>query len=163
MNDINAKDKIINTTVQMIQNKGYNKISTNHIAKKANVSIGTLYYHFKNGKPDIVKELLIRGYTEFLDETKLENVNQDNFPQFLKNFLERYIAQHQENKSLIIAIEMALLTNKNLFADFENIRTELKLIPIISKVLLQVGYPKEKDIEKVRYFCLILPDLMVYL
>jgi TetR/AcrR family transcriptional regulator len=162
LNDVTAKDKIINTTIDMIQTKGYNNISTNHIAEQAGISIGTLYYHFKNGKPDIVKELLIRGYAEFLDEVKLEYVNQDNFPQFLKEFLERYIRQHKKNKSLIVAIEMALLTNKSLFRDLEYIQTELKLIPIISKVLLQVGYSYEKDIENVSKMLLRSIDTIIH-
>jgi AcrR family transcriptional regulator len=162
MTEVNAKDKIISTTIKLIEKKGYSKISTNHISKEAGVSIGTLYYHFENGKPDIIKEIIKRGYAEFLDEFKLKSLNQENLTLFLHDFLLRYIKQHKENKSLLIAIEMALLSNKELFQDLEYVYTELKLFPLISKVLLQIGYPKKDDIDKISKMLLYSIDTIVH-
>ena len=35
---------------------GYHKASTNKIAKAANISVGTLYHHFPEGKKDIMRK-----------------------------------------------------------------------------------------------------------
>jgi AcrR family transcriptional regulator len=162
MSNRNAKQEIIDTTIQMIQEKGYNNISTNHIAKKAAVSIGTLYYHFENGKPDIIKEIVKQGYAEFLDEINLKNLTLDKLPDFLNIFLKQYLEQHKQNKLLIIALESAFLSNRKLFLDFEYIQNELKLIPLISKVLKQIGYPEKKDLNIISKFLLYSIDSIIH-
>ena len=43
-----TKEKIINTAVELFNNHGTKSITTNHIAKKIEISPGNLYYHFKN-------------------------------------------------------------------------------------------------------------------
>ncbi len=162
MNDRNARDRIIQISIQMIQEKDYNKITTNHIARKAGVSIGTLYYHFENGKPDIIKEIVRRGYAEFLDEINLSNLTIETLPDFLKAFLKRYLEQHKENKSLLVAIEMAYLSNRKVFQDFEYIQNELKLVPLISRVLKQLGYPDKEDLEGISKFLLYSIDSIIH-
>ena len=162
MNDRNARDKIIETSIQMIQEKDYNKITTNHIARKAGVSIGTLYYHFENGKPDIIKEIVKQGYAEFLDEVNLSNLTLEKFPDFLRAFLKRYIEQHRENKALLKAIEMAFLSNRKVFQDFEYIQSELKLIPLISNLLEQLGYPDKEDLNGISKFLLYSIDSVIH-
>jgi len=162
MDTRNAKQEIIDTTIRMIQNKGYTKISTNHIAKEARVSIGTLYYHFPNGKPDIIKEIVKSGYAEFLEDITFNNLTIEKLPDFLKKFLRSYIIQHRENQSLIIAIEMAMLSEKELFEDMEYIQTELKLYPLISSLLLQVGYPDKENIDKISKFFLNAIDSLIH-
>ncbi len=162
MSNRNAKQEIIDTTIQMIQEKGYNNISTNHIANKAKVSIGTLYYHFENGKPDIVKELVKQGYAEFLNDVNLKNLTLERLPEFLKSFLNQYLEQHRQNKLLIIALESAFLSNRKLFQDFEYIQNELKLVPIISKVLRQLGYPNKENLNKISKFLLYSIDSIIH-
>lgn len=162
MKEKNAKDKIIETTIQMIEEKGYSKITTNHIAKKAEVSIGTLYYHFEKGKTDIIKEIVKRGYGEFLDDSKLESLTMRDLPEFLRTFLTQFLEKHRENKSLLIAIETELITNRRLFQDYQYIQSELKFVPLISKLLKQLGYPDEQDLEKVSKFLLYTIDSIIH-
>ena len=162
MNNRNAKKEIIDTTIRMIREKGYNKISTNHIAKEARVSIGTLYYHFENGKPDIIKEIIKSGYGEFLDETRFKDLTIENLPNFLKMFFTQYIKQHRENISLIEGFEIALLSEKDLFNDMEYIRNELRLYPLFSNVLKQLGYPDKENIDKISKFLLSCIDSTIH-
>jgi AcrR family transcriptional regulator len=162
MSPRNAKKKILDTSIRMIQEKGYTNISTNHIAKKAGVSIGTLYYHFENGKPDIIKEIVKQGYAEFLDDVNLKNITQEKFPEFLKSFLKRYIEQHKQNKLLLIALESAFLSNRNLFQDYDYIQNELKLVPLISQVLTQLGYPDKENLNKIGKFLLYSIDSIIH-
>jgi AcrR family transcriptional regulator len=162
MNDRNAKERIIQTSIRMIQEKDYNKITTNHIARKSGVSIGTLYYHFENGKPDIIKEIVKQGYAEFLDEINLRNLTLEKLPGFLKNFLKRYLKQHEQNKAFLVAVEMAFLSNRKIFQDYEYIQSELKLIPLISNVLKQLEYPDKENLDDVSKFLLYSIDSIIH-
>ena len=46
--------KIIDITLDLIAEKGYDNISTNQIAAASNISIGTIYRYFPEGKSEIV-------------------------------------------------------------------------------------------------------------
>ena len=153
--------KIIDTTIKLINEKGYNSISTNEIAREANINISLLYRYFE-GKPGIIKEIISRGYAEFFEKANLDALTKENLPQFLKLFLSRYLEQHRKNRSLIVAMEMALLSNTELFKDFEYIRSELKLIPIISRILTQLGYPEKENIDQISKLFLYSIDSLVH-
>ena len=58
MTQIKPKKKILDTALEMIEEQGYVNLNVNHLAERAGVAIGTLYWHFKRGKPDIVKEMV---------------------------------------------------------------------------------------------------------
>jgi AcrR family transcriptional regulator len=53
------RDLILATALQMFNEQGSHKVSTNHIAKTMGISPGNLYYHFRN-KEHIIRELLAR-------------------------------------------------------------------------------------------------------
>ena len=75
---------------------------------------------------------------------------------------ERYIEQHRENKALLKAIEMAFLSNRKVFQDFEYIQSELKLIPLISNLLEQLGYPDKEDLNGISKFLLYSIDSVIH-
>jgi len=54
-------DLIYKTFFHLILENGYQNVSTNHIAKAAGISVGTVYLYFPGGKKDI-----INGYFEHL-------------------------------------------------------------------------------------------------
>ena len=55
-----AKERILRTAEKTIRKKGYTNLNVNDIAYRSKVSIGTLYYHFPDGKTSILAELLSR-------------------------------------------------------------------------------------------------------
>ena len=57
------RDTILNSALELFNQKGTGPVTTNHIAKSAEVSPGNLYYHFRN-KEEIIREL----YEQFRDE-----------------------------------------------------------------------------------------------
>jgi AcrR family transcriptional regulator len=48
-----TRDKIIQASIDLFNDQGEGKITTNHIAAHLNISPGNLYYHFRN-KEDII-------------------------------------------------------------------------------------------------------------
>ena len=57
----NTVNKILNATSVLLFEYGYSKLTTNHIAKKAGMSIGTLYQYFED-KETILYALTLRWY-----------------------------------------------------------------------------------------------------
>lgn len=51
-----TKEKIKASAIELFNNKDTLSITTNHIAKHANISPGNLYYHYKN-KEEIIREI----------------------------------------------------------------------------------------------------------
>jgi AcrR family transcriptional regulator len=54
-------NEILDTALKLTQEKGPNNFSVNDIPIIANVSIGTIYRYFPNGKEDILRHILLRN------------------------------------------------------------------------------------------------------
>lgn len=57
-------DRILQTAIQLFNDQGTGKVSTNHIAASAKMSPGNLYYHFKN-KEEIIRAILDQMYAKW--------------------------------------------------------------------------------------------------
>lgn len=53
-----AKARILDAALMLFNQQGSGAVSTNHIAKAAEISTGTLYYHYKN-KEEIIRDLYL--------------------------------------------------------------------------------------------------------
>lgn len=58
------KDKIIEASIELFNEMGTHRVTTNHIIDKLGISPGTFYYHFKN-KEEIVSRIFDRITLEF--------------------------------------------------------------------------------------------------
>ena len=66
------KNDIIKTAIKLFNENGYGNTSTRHIAETMEISVGNLYYYFKN-KEDILIEI----FTDFIDEILYEVIDID--------------------------------------------------------------------------------------
>ncbi|WP_062702876.1 TetR/AcrR family transcriptional regulator [Chryseobacterium indologenes] len=86
-----TKDKILQKALQLFNEKGYNNITTRHIAANLNISPGNLHYHFKHSE-DIIKILfsdLILKMDEVLNTMKKEeNRTLEDLYQFTRSTYE---------------------------------------------------------------------------
>lgn len=58
-----SKKEIMNATITLFKNKGYEKTGVRDIAKEADTSYTLIYYHFPKGKMSVVYELTEAFYT----------------------------------------------------------------------------------------------------
>lgn len=80
-----TKDKILSKALELFNDKGYNNITTRHIAAELSISAGNLHYHFRHSE-DIIK-ILFSELTLKMDELlnqmkKRENKTLEDLYQF---------------------------------------------------------------------------------
>lgn len=80
-----TKDKILSKALELFNDKGYNNITTRHIAAELHISAGNLHYHFKHSE-DIIT-ILFSELTLKMDELlnqmkKVENKTLEDLYQF---------------------------------------------------------------------------------
>jgi len=107
-------NRIYDTFFNLILKRGYSKTSTNHIAKSANLSIGTIYKYFPKGKEDVIRKYFEESMKTFLDDHNLSNMNDKNVRDFLNHFVLDLFMNHQENKGYNLAFRSAIQSDKKL-------------------------------------------------
>ena len=107
-------DLIYKTFFNLILKRGYHKTSTNHIAKLAKISIGTIYKYFPKGKEDIIRKYFEESMKDFFDRIDLLNINNENIREFLDHFILELFKNHVENKGYILAFRSAIQSDKKL-------------------------------------------------
>ncbi|MFX1376426.1 MAG: TetR/AcrR family transcriptional regulator [Promethearchaeota archaeon] len=126
-------DVIVNTAYKLIIEKGYDKLSTNHIADRAKVGIGTIYRNFPKGKVDIVREMVIRNRGKIINIDLFNNIKNSDLRNSVRQTMLNFIKFHRKNIKFHLAFEQAFLTNKELFQDFKYLVEEM-LIRLIKKL-----------------------------
>lgn len=67
---LTTKDRILQISLQLFNERGERSVTTNHIAAELGISPGNLYYHFRN-KHEIIKELMYQYQVETLEMLSL--------------------------------------------------------------------------------------------
>lgn len=96
----------------LVNEIGYEKLTTRLVAKKAEVSIGTVYYYFPDGKASIAA-----GLYELNLSAQLENMHLD-----LRTQISRSLALHKEHKELYRAFDQALYARRDIFRGQKTLR-----------------------------------------
>jgi len=96
----------------LVNDIGYEKLTTRLVAKHAEVSIGTVYYYFPDGKASIAAGLYEKNLS-----AQLENMHLD-----LRTQISRSLALHKEHKELYRAFDQAIYARKDIFLGLLNRR-----------------------------------------
>ena len=105
-------NQIYGTFFKLILKQGYHKTSTNHVAKSAKISIGTIYKYFPKGKEDIIRKYFEESMETFLDSQNLSNMNEENIKDSLNHFVLDLFKNHEENKGYNLAFRSAIQSDK---------------------------------------------------
>lgn len=105
-------NRIYDTFFKLILKQGYHKTSTNHVAKSAKISIGTIYKYFPKGKEDIIRKYFEESMETFLSSHDLKNINDENIRDFLNHFVLDLFKNHEKNKGYNLAFRSAIQSDK---------------------------------------------------
>ena len=111
--------KILESFYGLIQEKDYEKISIRDIKNKAKISIGAIYHHFPQGKPDILHEMIKRNRNKILNTDLFTKISESNLEISIKATMLKFIKFHRENLQFHLAFERLLSLNKDIFFDFK--------------------------------------------
>ncbi len=107
-------DLIYDTFFKLILKQGYHKTSTNHVAKSAKISIGTIYKYFPRGKEDIIRKYFEDSMETFFDTHDLSQTHDENIRDFLNHFVLDLFKNHEENKGYNLAFRSTIQSDKML-------------------------------------------------
>ena len=112
--DKNKKiDKILETFKKLVNENGYEKLSTRHIAKVAGISVGIIYHYFPTGKPSIAMGYLERLTQSLFNPTLfLTAQNDETRKNLYADFIRGHIESHRKNLEIHRALDQAILGNE---------------------------------------------------
>ena len=116
MRESKAKKRILQVAGEMFRRVGFANLNVNEIAHEAGVSIGTLYYHFPEGKTSILMEIrrqIADHYQRmFAERLSLERLKETaSLDEGLELLLETLIDIHREDRLVLAAMESEVLSN----------------------------------------------------
>jgi len=141
----NLRNKIINVFYELVAQKGYDKASMNDIVKKANISKGAIYHHFKNKEElfcKVIEVVFLKSDSEEMFD--LDQISKNNAREVLLKF-GKMILDSSENDVNITKFQnevfVQALRNENLKKYFFEIME--KYIDQVKELFV---YFKEKNI-----------------
>ena len=84
-----TKNKIFETAIEIIKEKGYTNVTISQICKKAGVAKGTFYVHYKS-KEDIIKESYYSDMSQFVLK-QYEKLISKNKNMSIKDKIEKFL------------------------------------------------------------------------
>lgn len=145
-NQDRAKDtveNIVGATAHILEKDGFEKISTNRIAEKAGVSIGSLYQYFptKEAIFSFMMERYVRSQTEMVDKILLERKQSRD----LKETIRIIISAIMESKIKQSRFQKMFAEKVLSFAGYESLqKQDDHLIALFEKYL----EPFESEVRK---------------
>ena len=112
-------DLIYKTFFDLVLKNGYHKTSTNHIAEAAQISIGTVYRYFPNGKSDIILKYFENSKDIVYNENELEKVKEDNFVNMFEKFIRNNLENQKKNPGYRIAFRQSIISDKELMEKYK--------------------------------------------
>ncbi len=155
--------KIIDTFLVMLNKMEYSEISTNKIAKEAEVSIGTLYNYFRN-KEEILQFIFSNISEDIIELEDVMKIIVERDLHATKKFIANYLKNHQDYYSLNKAHDQAMIINQNIFLAFqETIRAYVSsYLKIARENKFDFGSATDEVLTKVFLIVLNIIDTQVH-
>ena len=111
-NILEKKKLIYKAFSELLNEVGYDGVTTRNIAKKAGVSIGTIYHHFKEGKVSIAAGLFEENLSRQIDSVGMD----------LRTQISSTLKLHREHLELYRAFDQAIYARQDIFASIKKKR-----------------------------------------
>ena len=157
---MSKRDLILDTMLELLEEKKGESCSVSDIAKKAGIAKGGLYYYFKS-KEEVVDALVERTYQEIIDECQQIALSAEyNAYQKLKNLYIHY-------RSAIVSSDLDVYLHSPQNANIHQkslAKILTSLSPIVAKIIQQGNqeklfyceYPLELSETILSIFCFLL-------
>ncbi|HEX2925844.1 MAG TPA: TetR/AcrR family transcriptional regulator [Ruminiclostridium sp.] len=144
------KDKILNSALQLFCEKGYYNTTTNEIAQRAGVSIGSLYSYFKD-KDTVFLEVL-DSYQDKFDIAKNEAISKisllkSDYKAWLRILIENLINVHEDSKELIRELNVLSYYNPKVAEILEDNREKTLQATVGYFMQFRNNFKKLDDVE----------------
>lgn len=145
----NRKDEILEIAIKLFNEKGCLNTTTRHICEDLGISVGNLYYYFKN-KEDILIEIYVRHLETIFKEVKsLDYEHDDSF--LFKEFLLNHLVEEEKHNFLYLEFNaMVAKFPKFRLIKEENLRLNNQLLKNLIKHQIKYEYIiklKEREID----------------
>lgn len=122
------------TFIDLLAQYDYQEITIRQIAKRAGISVGTIYNYFPKGKQNV----LISIYEDAFKETVFPYLVEPE-PEQLKERFRSHLNNHRDNWKIYKALDQAMIENKD---SFKELREERK--DQLQSFAMENNYPDEK-------------------
>ena len=120
--------------IDLISQYDYQEITMRQIAKRAEISVGSIYHYFPNGKQDI----LISIYEDNFKETVFPYLIETE-PEQLGERFRSHLNNHRDNWKFYRALDQAMIADRDSFKSLTEDRNNL-----LRGYAEENGYPVEK-------------------
>ena len=153
-----AKQSIVQTAQKLIEKKGYSNLNVNEVAYVAEVSVGTLYYHFPNGKIDILTEIMSQRTAG-----NVERFNKDlgmatfkgegvGLEETLRRIFKKVIEFRREDRQFLSAIQSEMFSNPDdymeLVKKYQSTDGLQQAIGILSDAIMSGAKPEAETLRE---------------
>lgn len=104
LNRIENKSKIVEATVQLLKEKGVEKVTVRNVCEKAGIAVGTFYYYFQN-KDDLMFYFVSEGFYDVDFKSSENNIT--------GRIIELYMNMINHYKELGITFVKSFYSNTN--------------------------------------------------
>ncbi|OQY09435.1 MAG: hypothetical protein B6I28_03025 [Fusobacteriia bacterium 4572_132] len=141
----NLQNKIITVFYELVAEKGYDKASMNDIVKKAGISKGAIYHHFKNKEElfcKVIEVVFLQNDSEEIFD--LNQITKENARDVLYGFVEMIFKSSKKDKFI------TKFQNEFIVQALRNEKLKGNFLKIMDKYLEQIKgllvYFKENNI-----------------
>ena len=144
------KEKIIEVSIELFNTKGAINTTTRHICDELGISVGNLYYYFKNKE-----EIIILIYQKFMDELGAHFTSIDKDVDSAFDYYKFLTSQMEfEYKYRFLRLEMAnLMSSYGKVKEALSFGSKIKLEQLTNLYLHQMrfGYQKKIDHKELEF------------
>jgi AcrR family transcriptional regulator len=109
----------------LVEKKGFSAVKIIDIADRTGVSVGTVYRYFPEGKASMLRFILEGHFSEIADLGTFRDMDESNVDAALESMITRHIEAHRRRLPAHIAINQAILMNRELLTEYNTQLTDL--------------------------------------